>query len=69
MPSYFNIFECDRNIFNTLDVTYERACMATQIEEYYTNLLENIIDHNDRHNAPLSNEKLQELVSAIIAKT
>ena len=29
VPSYFNIFECGRNILDKLDVTYERACMAT----------------------------------------
>ena len=33
VPSYFNIFECVRNILNRLDVAYERACMATQKEE------------------------------------
>ena len=26
---YFNIFECGMNLLNRLDVTYERACMAT----------------------------------------
>ena len=30
VPSYFNIFECGRNILNIIDVIYERACMATQ---------------------------------------
>ena len=29
VPSYFNIFECCRDILNRLDMTYERACMAT----------------------------------------
>ena len=46
------------NISNRLDVTYERACMATQEDEYHTDLLETIISHNDRQNVPLSNEKL-----------
>ena len=27
--SYFNIFECGRNILDQLDVTYQRALMAT----------------------------------------
>ena len=27
--SYLKIFECGGNILNRLDVTYERACMAT----------------------------------------
>ena len=30
VPSYFNIFECGRNILDRLDVSYERACMAIQ---------------------------------------
>ena len=29
VPSYFNIFKCNRNLLNRLDVTYERECMAT----------------------------------------
>ena len=37
VPIYLNIFECGRNILNTLDITYERACMATPKEKYYTN--------------------------------
>ena len=30
VPSYFNIFECGRNLLNRLGVTYEQACMATK---------------------------------------
>ena len=37
--SYFNIFECGGNLLNRLGVTYKRACMATQEDEYYMNLL------------------------------
>ena len=57
--SYFNIFNCGRNILNRLDVTYERVCMVNQKEEYYMILLETIIDHNDRQNVPFSSEKLK----------
>ena len=42
--------------------------MATQEDEYYTDLLETIIDRNDRHKVPLSNEKIRQVVSAIIAE-
>ena len=28
VPSHFNIFKCGKNILNTLDLTYKRACMA-----------------------------------------
>ena len=33
VTSYFNIFECGRNILDQLGVTYQRAFMAT-LEEY-----------------------------------
>ena len=58
VPIYFNIFECGKNIFNRLDVTYERSCMATPKDKYYTKLLETVIDYNYHHNAPSSNENL-----------
>ena len=36
VTSYFNIFECGRNLLNQLDVTYQRAFMATSAQyEYY----------------------------------
>ena len=31
--SYFNIFECGRNILDQLDVTYQRAFMASPVQE------------------------------------
>ena len=33
--SYFNIFECGRNILDQLDVTYQQAFMATPVQEGY----------------------------------
>ena len=42
--------------------------MAAQEYEYFMNLLENIIKHNDCHNVPLSNEKLQKAVSSIMSE-
>ena len=41
--------------------------MATPRYENYTYMLETLIDHNDRHNAPLSSEKLQQAVSRVMA--
>ena len=36
VTSYFNIFDCSRNIFYQLDITYQRALMATSEKyEYY----------------------------------
>ena len=54
---------------NRLDVKYEQSCMATTKEKYYTKMLENIFDYNDRKNAPKSNEKLQQAVSKVMAET
>ena len=57
VPCYFNIFKCGRNILNRHDVTYKRAGIATRKGEYYTDLLETIIEHNDGSKTPLSKEK------------
>ena len=35
--SYFNIFECSKNLLDQLDVTYQREFMASPVQEgYYT---------------------------------
>ena len=69
MPSYFNIYKCGRNIFNRLDVAYERAYMATTKNKYYTKMLETLVNYNDRNNAPLSDEKIWHAVSIVMAET
>ena len=43
--------------------------MATTKYKYFENILENIVDHNDCHNAPLSNEKFRQAVSKVMAET
>ena len=63
--SYFKVFKCGRNILNRLDVTYEQACMVTPKEKYFMTLVETLIDYNDRHDIPLSNEKLCHSVSKV----
>ena len=35
VTSYFNIFECGRNILDRLGVTYQRAFMETSAEDEY----------------------------------
>ena len=69
LPSYFNRFEWGRNLLNRIDVTYEQACMFAPKEKYYTNMLETLIDYNDHHNVPLSNEKLRQAVSKVMSET
>ena len=66
VPNYFNIFECGGNILDRLGVTYERVCMDTPKEKYYTNLLKSLVDNNNRNGAPLSNEKIRQAVSIVM---
>ena len=58
-----------KKALNRLDVSYEEACMDTPRDEYFTDMLETLIDHNDRHNAALSIEKLRQAVSIVMAET
>ena len=55
--SYFNIFECGRNLLDQLDVTYQRAFMTSPVQEgfykisparerYYDMMADNIIKAN-----------------------
>ena len=65
VPSYFNIFKCGKNVLNRLGVTYEQACMATPKDKNYTKLLETVIEYNDHHNEPLSNEKIRQAIRTV----
>ena len=51
----FNIFECGRN--NT-DMSCERAGMATDDNEYFTEFLDTLNRYQDRHGQRLSSKKL-----------
>ena len=53
--SYFNIFECSRNILDQLDVTYQRSFMPSPVQEglyqpspererYYDQMSESLIE-------------------------
>ena len=50
-------------------MTYEREFMVTQEEKYYTGVLENLIEHNDRTKTPLSKEKIQQAINTIVIET
>ena len=69
VTSYFNIFECGRNILDKLDVTYQQAFMATPKDKYYNMLLDNLINDNNHKGKPLSNEKLQQSVRIVMEET
>ena len=64
--SYFDIFECGRNILNKLDAMCERACMITPRDKYYTEMFRTITDCNYRNGAPLSNEKTRDAIHRVI---
>ena len=50
-------------------MTYEQACMATQEEEYYTDMLETMIEHIYRTKTSFSKEKLLQVSNTIVAET
>ena len=58
----FDVFKCGRNILDRNNVSYERLGMATPKEEYFGDMLHQLIEHNHRHGTPIFNEKLQEAV-------
>ena len=67
--SCFNIFKCGRKILNILGVVYEQAYMDTTKDKSYTKMLEMLVDYNDRNNVPLSNERILQVVSRVMAET
>ena len=52
-----------------LEVTYQRAFMTTTQDEYYTDMLKNIIKANNRECGPLSNERLRQSVIDVREET
>ena len=65
-PSYFNLFEYGKNLLNGIDDTYERACMATPRDRYYTEMFNTLTGYNDLKNIPLSNVKIREEILKVI---
>ena len=58
VTSYFNIFECGRNLSDKLDVTHQRAFMATPKNKYYNALLDTLFKDNNLRGEPFSNDKI-----------
>ena len=68
LTSYFNIFKCGRNLLDQLDVTYQRALMATSAQdEYYTEITKIIIKENIGSDRKICNEKIQQAVTDLRA--
>ena len=58
-----NVFECGRT---NPEVSYERACMATEHNEYFMDVLDTINKYLDHHGQRLSSKKLKEAVLWVI---
>ena len=73
VTSYFNIFECGRNLLDQLGVTYQRAVMASPVrEEYYTSpareryynqLTKILINLNVGSDGTINNDKLNQAIT------
>ena len=50
----FNVFGCIGKILDILYVSYERAFVATPKEEYFGEMLDQLIKHNRNHGTPMS---------------
>ena len=64
--SYFNLFECGKNILGMIDATCERVCMATSMESYYTEMFKTLTDYNERNNTPFYNKNIQEEILKLV---
>ena len=66
MTNYFNIsnvFECGRN---NPDVSGERACMDTEHNEYFTDVLDTLNKYQYRHGQRFSSKNIKEAVLRIM---
>ena len=63
VTNYFNIFECGRNLLDQLDVTYQRALMATSAQdEYYKETTKILIKANIGSDGKICNKNIQQTV-------
>ena len=79
VTSYFNIFECGRNLLDQLDVTYQRAFMASPVregyytsparEKYYVQLAKSVINSNVGSDGNINNNKLNQAITDLKAES
>ena len=76
VTSYFTIFECGRNLLDQLDVTYQRAFMATPVREglyfpspaqeiYYDKMAESLIKANVGSDGTIKNDELNKAITQL----
>ena len=74
--SYFNIFECGRNILDQLDVTYQWSFMASPVQEgfyqpspalerYYYKMSESLIKAKVRSEGTINNDELNKAITIL----
>ena len=76
VSSYFNIFECSRNLLDQLDVTYQRVFMASPVQEglyqpspaqerYYDKMADSLIEANVHSDGTINNEELHKAITLL----
>ena len=74
--SYFNIFECGRNLLGQIDVTYQRAFMASPVqqvlyepsparERYYDKMAESLIKAKVGSDGTINNDELHKAITQL----
>ena len=74
--SYFNIFECGRNILDQLDVTYQRAFMESPVQEglyqpyparerYYDQMADSLIKAKLQSDGTINDEELHKATTLL----
>ena len=77
--SYFNIFECGRNLLDQLDVTYQRAFIASPVQEglyqpypsrerYYDQMAESLIKAKVGSDGTINDEELHKAINQLNMK-
>ena len=78
--SYFNIFECGRNLLDQLDVTYQRAFMASPVQEvlyqpsparerYYDQMADSLIEVKFQSDRTINDEELHKAITLLKSKS
>ena len=78
VTSYFNIFECGRNLLDELDVTYQQAFMVSLVQEeyytlpaqerYYNQRTKSLINSKVGSDGTINNDKLNQAITDLKAE-
>ena len=73
---YFNIFKCGRNLLDQLDVTYQRAFMASPVQEglyqpfpareiYYDQMADSLIELKVQSDKTINDEEFHKAITLL----